>query len=375
MPTSATAAVISISASDSASFTERLVLPLITLNSQGLGVDTDGDGMPDAYEIANNLDPLRNDADEDPDNDGLTNLQEFVAGTDPHNPDTDGDGLDDGKELALGTDPLNPDTDGDGWRDGVEVEVGSNPLLATSVPAIFIVAQPEVGLILPVLTLSSADVANGLTVAQPEVGLILPTVGESTDITNGLTVGRPEVGLILPIPLNSAEVTNGVTLAQPEVGLILPALVEFLDLTNGLTVAQPEVGLILPVILGLDSASDGLTLAQPVVVLRLDAPTNGVPASTSAGSSSVVLRMVEVRPTPEVALTAPSGVNPAQERWSVLIEWVNSVNGAYLVEASTDLANWIPAVVETLPSENGVTRVRCEAMLRSATFFRLRPKP
>jgi hypothetical protein len=117
-------------------------------------------------------------------------------------------------------------------------------------------------------------------------------------------------------------------------------------------------------------------LAQPVVVLRLDAPAS-VPASGIAGSSSVVLWMVEVRPTPEVALTAPapSGANAAQDRWSVVIEWASSAEGAYLVEASTDLVNWVPAAVETLPSENGVTRVRCEAMLPSATFFRLRPNP
>lgn len=35
--------------------------------------------------------------------------------------DSDGDGLTDAEELALGTDPLNPDTDGDGFSDGVEV--------------------------------------------------------------------------------------------------------------------------------------------------------------------------------------------------------------------------------------------------------------
>ena len=35
--------------------------------------------------------------------------------------DSDGDGLTDAQELALGTDPLNPDTDGDGFSDGVEV--------------------------------------------------------------------------------------------------------------------------------------------------------------------------------------------------------------------------------------------------------------
>ncbi|PYL00591.1 MAG: hypothetical protein DME19_04540, partial [Verrucomicrobia bacterium] len=52
--------------------------------------------MSDAYEIAFNLDPFHNDANEDPDGDGLTNLQEFQRGTNPRNPDTDGDGVPDG---------------------------------------------------------------------------------------------------------------------------------------------------------------------------------------------------------------------------------------------------------------------------------------
>jgi hypothetical protein len=80
--------------------------------------DSDGDALPDSYELKNGLDPLKGDAQDDKDGDGLTNAEEFRLGTDPQKADTDGDGLGDSDELKAGSDPLIADSDGDGIPDG-----------------------------------------------------------------------------------------------------------------------------------------------------------------------------------------------------------------------------------------------------------------
>ena len=98
------------------------------LGTDPLSSDTDGDGMDDQSEVLYGLDPLVDDADEDVDNDLLTNGTEIILGTSPILADTDADQLDDGDEVDAGTDPLDPDTDDDGLNDGAEGVAGTDPL-------------------------------------------------------------------------------------------------------------------------------------------------------------------------------------------------------------------------------------------------------
>jgi alpha-galactosidase len=98
--------------------------------------DSDNDGFPDTYELANTTPPSATGLNRDDDlenagaGDGLTNWQEFQLGTSPTNPDTDGDTLQDGPELTgvgsrPATDPKKADTDGDGLSDGAETNTGT----------------------------------------------------------------------------------------------------------------------------------------------------------------------------------------------------------------------------------------------------------
>jgi hypothetical protein len=77
------------------------------------------------------LDLADQDEGDDPDLDGLTNLNEFNRSLNPNSSDTDGDELNDGAEITAGTNPLNRDSDSDGLTDGAEVNTHmTNPLLA-----------------------------------------------------------------------------------------------------------------------------------------------------------------------------------------------------------------------------------------------------
>ena len=103
-------------------------------------IDSDNDGLTDAQEIYfTNSNPAKydsliegvSDANVDNDNDGLTNGEEISIGTNPNLEDSDEDGLTDRYEIEVTfSDPNNSDTDGDTLTDGDDVALGFSPLIA-----------------------------------------------------------------------------------------------------------------------------------------------------------------------------------------------------------------------------------------------------
>ncbi|MHA2198697.1 MAG: SBBP repeat-containing protein [Candidatus Thorarchaeota archaeon] len=95
--------------------------------------DTDSDKMPDAWEINNLLNATYDDALDDFDSDTLSNLGEYQNGTFAWDPDCDSDTLSDGSEVLIyGTNPLSAHSDSDIMPDAWEVLHSLDPLIDDS---------------------------------------------------------------------------------------------------------------------------------------------------------------------------------------------------------------------------------------------------
>lgn len=184
-------------------------VPLRALLHRAGEVDGDGDGLPDWWEEQYGLDAQdAADAGLDLDGDGLTNLEEFQAGTNPWLADTDGDGLPDKwevdmgvcpyfagnafadsdgdglldiEEYSAGTDALRADSDGDGMSDGDEYHVFLSDPTVVDFDGTFETNQ--------VIRASSADCGDGMWYLD-ENEVVLAGRSGTVHYTNDLVVAR-----------------------------------------------------------------------------------------------------------------------------------------------------------------------------------------
>lgn len=184
--------------------------------------DTDGDGLPDAYEYCElETSPILKDTDgngvsdaqEDFDGDKLNNLEEFENGTDPWEADSDEDGLSDYEEVKkYHTDPVKEDTDEDTLLDGEEVLIGFNPLKKDSNDNGILDPDEKVEQTLTENVTGGDEKVKQVSVSLETIGSIKDKV--EIDNIYGLDVLSSEVEGLVGVPV---EITSKVEFSEAKI--------------------------------------------------------------------------------------------------------------------------------------------------------------
>ncbi|MCL4298836.1 MAG: hypothetical protein KJ077_24070 [Anaerolineae bacterium] len=309
--------------------------------------DTDGDGMPDGWEVDNSLDPSVGDATGDPDNDGATNLDEYQAGTDPQSGDSDSDGMPDGWELdddldplvddatndadgdgltnldeyQTGSDPQDADSDNDGISDATELDAGTDPLDGTD--------NDTVAEQVATIVAASDSIADGAPIAA--------------DLTN------PTLALINVIPANMAAYEEAIAVAspapttKPELQAIIDGVNQSSD-TDGDGISDAT-----EVDAGTDplDGTDNDTVAEQVatIVAASDSVADGAPIA--ADLTNPTLALVNVipanMPAYEEAIAVASPTPATKPELQAIINMVNQAEYQGRVDQDSDgdgLSDW-----------------------------------
>ena len=182
-------------------------------------VDSDNDGMTDAWEVLHGLNAQdATDAGFDDDNDGLTNLEEFNAQTDPSNPDSDNDGMPDGWEVDHNLDPndasdANEDADGDGVSN-LDEYLNATDKISPVITLNAVVTVDATGVLtaVPTANVSAADNVDGTVVVSIEGATHLQpgshqVVWVATDAAGNKGLATQTVNINPQVLVSSSQVT------------------------------------------------------------------------------------------------------------------------------------------------------------------------
>jgi len=222
----------------------------------------------------------------DPDGDGLLTWQERELGTNPNLADTDGDGMPDGWEINNNLNPLvndaTTDGDGDGFTNLYEYQHGTNPndYYNSSQPTLAIISgdyqSAALGTFFPQPLIAKATAANGSALVNapvvftvPQGGGLLSTAPTGQPLTTTLTVRTGANGqasaycqraLSNPSGLDTINATAGTG------GLV--SQVNFLEGQAGIPTLSPDSGTYL--------GTQSITVHSPTAGATLRYTTNGI---------------------------------------------------------------------------------------------------
>lgn len=248
-----------------------------------LDPDDDNDGMTDVWELANGLDPLDpNDASTDSDGDGVSNLDEYTATTDPQADDY----------TPVVTAPADVNIDATGLYTAVDVGTGSaNDGLDGAVTATSN-ASSHFAPGVHIVTWSATDAAGNTGTATQNVNIV-PLVNLSIDQT-------AREGDIITIK----AILNGDPVAYPvDVPYTVSGSADGSDhdLVNGIiTINSPDLE---ATSAGIALADDGAGEGDETLILTMGVPTNAVPGSNTVHTTTIT----EINVDPEVELKANQG--------------------------------------------------------------------
>ena len=322
---------------------EETVSDLIQFVTPALNVtdDSDGDGMPDAYEMEQGLDPQdASDANLDTDNDGLTNREEYLAQTDPNNSDSDGDGITDGWEVDRGLDPTNAD---DATSDNGNGQSYLDEFLAASdtvAPVITLdelvtIAASGVREAVPTEGVSALDNIDGMVPVSLEgPGYLSPgrhvVVWRATDAAGNSSTASQVIHVLPQVLVKASQVASEGQVVEVSVELSGEAPLYPVDIPFSIsgTADSEDYVLIQDAIritsgvsgvLSIAILDDGLEEGQETLIVNLGTPTN---ASMGANSQQSLV-IVENNAAPQVELLAEqngeSATLIAAEMGSVII--------------------------------------------------------